>query len=146
MNRVTGVGILVSAVTGSVVAAVIAAIVVLGSPMEQRQRRLDERRVHDLTTIVNTISLYASTHEALPSELSVLGKQPGPRRAPMDPDTGAPYEYSVLGAESYQLCAVFTMPSPDASAAPISSYAEREGWTHGAGRQCFERKQKIGKN
>jgi hypothetical protein len=93
---------------------------------------------------VNTIGLYASTHEALPPDLSVLGKEPGPRRAPKDPDTGAPYEYAVLNTESYRLCAVFVTASPDANAAP--PYTEREGWTHSTGRQCFERKQKIGKN
>jgi type II secretory pathway pseudopilin PulG len=135
---------LVTGVSIAVVAAVVAAIVVMGSPTQQRQRRLDEHRVQDLSTIVNSIGMYASTHEALPPDLSMLGKQPGPRRAPTDPDTGAPYEYTVLGTDSYQLCAVFVTPSPDANTAP--PYLEREGWAHGAGRQCFERKQKIGKN
>lgn len=142
MKRVTGVRILVAGVIAAVAAAIIVAIIVLGSPMQQRQLRLDERRVRDLSTIANSISFYASTHETLPPDLSALGKQPGSRCAPVDPDTGTPYEYAVLGTESYRLCAVFAMPSPD-MALP---YREGEGWTHGSGRQCFERKQKIGKD
>jgi type II secretory pathway pseudopilin PulG len=146
MNRVTGVRLLITGVCVAVVTAVVTAIVVLGSPTQQRQRRLDEHRVHDLSTIVNTISLYANTHDALPPELSALGKEPGPRRAPTDPGTGAAYEYAVLGTESYQLCAVFTLPSADTAATRLSPDLETEGWTHAPGRQCFERKQKIGKN
>jgi len=142
MNRAAGIGILVAAVTAAVVAAVIGAIVVLGSPAQQRQRHLDERRVRDLSSISATINLYASTHGALPPDLAALEKEPGPRHAPNDPDTGMPYEYSVLTDESYQLCATFAMPSPETD----GPYMERDGWTHAAGRQCFERKQKAGKN
>jgi hypothetical protein len=142
MNRAAGVKFLVAAVTAFVVAALIAAIVVLGSPALQRQRHLDERRVRDLSSISANINFYASTHNALPPDLATLGKEPGPRRAPNDPDTGAPYEYSVLTAESYQLCAVFALPSPETDA----PYMERDGWTHAAGRQCFERTHKITKN
>jgi type II secretory pathway pseudopilin PulG len=142
MNRAAGIRILVAAVTAAVVAAVIGAIVVLGSPAQQRQRHLDERRVRDLSSISATINLYASTHGALPPDLAALGKEPGPRHAPNDPDTGAPYDYSVLTDESYRLCATFALPSPETDA----PYMERDGWTHAAGRQCFERKQKAGKN
>jgi len=140
MSSVTGPRILMAGVTAAVVAAVVAAVFVLGSPAEQRQRRLDERRVRDLSTIENSIRAYASTHPDLPSDLAALGREPGPRRAPTDPETGAAYEYSLTGKEAYRLCAVFAGPSAEAA----SAYAEREGWTHGAGRQCFERKQKIG--
>lgn len=142
MNRAAGVRILIGVVTAAVIAAVIAAIIVLGSPAQQRQRHLDERRVRDLSSISASINLYASTHGALPPDLAALGKEPGPRRAPNDPDAGTPYEYSVLTDESYRLCATFASPSPETNA----PYMERDGWTHAAGRQCFERKQKIGKN
>lgn len=141
MNRTTGVRILVAGVTTAVIAAIVAAIVVLGSPAQQRQRRLDERRVRDLSTIVNAIRLYAATHQALPPDLSALNKQPGLPRAPSDPDTGAPYDYSVLNADSYQLCATFAMPTPDNS----QPYVATDGWTHDVGQQCFERKQKVGR-
>jgi hypothetical protein len=141
MNRSTGIRILVAGITAAVIAAIVAAMLVLGPPALQRQRRLDEHRVRDLVAITTSISLYAGTHGALPPNLSALGKEPGPPRAPNDPDTGAPYEYSTLGAESYRLCATFALPSPQTDA----PYFGREDWTHDAGRQCFERKQKIGK-
>jgi len=143
MTRTSGVRLLVGCVSAAVAAAVVAAIVVLGSPGEQRLRALDARRTRDLADIAATIGRYAEEHGSLPDELSALGQRPGSRRAPNDPETGAPYEYSVLGAEKYQLCAVFHAQSPDAAFA--HSYLERDGWPHGPGRQCFECVQKIGK-
>jgi len=143
MKRATGVRILLVAVTTAVITSIVAAALVLGSPEQQRQRRLDECRVRDLSTIANSINLYVGAHGALPADLSALGKEPGPRRAPSDPGTGSPYEYEVLGSESYRLCAVFTTASADAETTP---YPEREGWSHGMGKQCFERKERIQKN
>ena len=141
MNCAIGVRILLIGVTAVVVAAVIAAIVVLGTPAQQRQRRLDERRVRDLSTIENSIGIYTNMHGALPSDLALLGKEPGSRSAPSDPDTGAAYEYTVIDTESYRLCAVFSAPSSKAT----STFMDREEWTHGAGKQCFERRQKPAK-
>ncbi len=145
MNRRTGVNLLIAAVSVVVIASVIGSAYVLGSPEHQRQRRLDERRVRDLGTITNTINSYAVIHDALPPELSVLGSEPGQRRAPVDPESGSAYEYLLQSAESYQLCAVFALASPDRQ--ETSTYGEmgREDWTHEPGRQCFQRKQKQSK-
>jgi hypothetical protein len=145
MNRRTGVNLLIAAVSVVVIASVIGSAYVLGSPEHQRQRRLDERRVRDLGTITNTINSYAVTHDALPPDLSVLGSEPGQRRAPVDPDSSAAYEYSVQSAESYQLCAIFALASPDRQETSTYGEMNREDWTHQAGRQCFKKKQKIGK-
>ena len=145
MNRRTGVNALIATVSVVVVASVIGSAYVLGSPEHQRQRRLDERRVRDLGTITNTISSYAAIHDALPPDLATLGNEPGQRRAPVDPDSGIAYEYFVQGAESYQLCAVFAMASPDRQETSTFSEMGREDWTHGPGRQCFQRKQKLSK-
>lgn len=136
MNRIVAVRLLVGCVILTVLGAVVAAMVVLGSPAEQRQRRLDERRVQDLSTIATTVTMYVSTHHALPVDMATLETEVGFGHQPVDPGSGSAYEYVPLGPETYQLCAVFAMPSSDANARPTFG---QQGWSHDAGRQCFTR-------
>src|SRR3954471_1216245 len=107
MSRISGIRLFVGSVTLVVVATVVAAIIVLGAPGEQRQLRLDERRVGDLIGIKNAVTLYVTQHDALPSNLAALADQPNLRIKQSDPETGAAYEYAIVGERSYRLCAVF---------------------------------------
>lgn len=143
MSRIIGVQLLVATVSLAMVAAVVAAIVVIGPPSQQRLLRLDAHRVTDLTGIAQAIGLYANRHERLPSELATLTKEPGPRINSVDPEARTPYEYAITGEESYRLCAVFSAASRDTPS--VHTYLGEDGWTHDAGRQCFERKEKVGK-
>jgi hypothetical protein len=129
--------ILAGAVSAAVVAALVAAVIVLGSPARQRQYRLDERRERDLAAIAGSIAMYASSHGTLPAGLDTLGGEPGTPPAPSDPESGAAYGYAVLASDTYQLCAEFTASSSDTPRSGV------DGWTHRAGRQCFERKQAV---
>jgi type II secretory pathway pseudopilin PulG len=114
MNRSTGMKWLAAGVSAAVVASLIAAAFVLDSPMTRRQHRLDDRRAQDLADIKNAIQEYAKAHDALPPDLAALGKEPGARRVSIaDPDTKAPYEYKALDKESFQFCAVFSLPAAD---------------------------------
>jgi type II secretory pathway pseudopilin PulG len=140
MNRSTGMKWLAAGVTAAVVVSLVAAAFVIGSPMQQRQRRLDQRRTRDLADIKDSIQQYAKMHESLPPELAALGKEPGSSRpSPTDPDTRALYEYKVLDTDSFQLCAVFSLPSPGSD----DPYFDRSQWTHAAGKQCFKYKRKC---
>lgn len=143
MSRVIVVRTLVAVVTLAMAAAVVAAIVVLGPPSQQRLFRLDARRVADLTMLSQAINSYAREHEALPADLAALTQAPGPRTSRFDPQTRAAYEYTVTTSTSYTLCAVFSAPSPDVPPVPIGPGGD--DWIHGAGRQCFERKEALGK-
>lgn len=127
------------AVIASVVvgATLVAAIVVMDSPPEQREQRLDARRVQDLQQLADAIGEYHAGHKALPADLAALQAQmPGWNLAPGDPARGVPYEYEVLGARSYRLCAEFSM---DTAAADTPHGPEVDAWKHGAGRHCFNR-------
>jgi type II secretory pathway pseudopilin PulG len=124
------------AASAVVLAAIVAAIAVMGSPARQRLMRLDERRVDDLNRIATTIDVYRTQHGRLPASVAELGGQPG-MRIPQDPESGQPYGYEMLGATEYRLCAKFdtdtaetTDPQPWLGAS----------WAHGAGRQCFRRR------
>jgi len=131
--------ILATAVTVAVIAVVIAAVVTLGPPGAQRERRLDAARVSDLQVIQNAVMGYVARHEALPPDLATLAREPGYALSTSDPQTGAPYVYEVTGATSYRLCASFTTDTANEGRDERPDYTYSVEWAHGAGRQCFER-------
>jgi hypothetical protein len=127
-----------AAVTAVVAASVIAAIVVLGAPSVQRQRKIDEVRVQNLTLIALSVSGYFARHKELPADLEALAKEPGYKIARSDPETGKSYGYQILGATSYRLCADFTGDSAKDSPQYFGAYFNVT-WAHGQGHQCFDR-------
>jgi hypothetical protein len=121
-----------------VVATVVAAIVVMGSPSAQRTAKLDDRRVRDLDRIVDVIGHYVEREHSLPPDLATLAREPGRRLAIVDPVDGSPYGYEITGARTFRLCAVF---ATDTAKSPEGSERRRgDAWNHGTGRQCFDRK------
>jgi hypothetical protein len=121
-----------------VVATLVVAILVMDSPSAQREARIDQRRVQDLERIVRIASLHAQRHDALPPDLATLAGEPGRQLSINDPIDGTPYGYTITGARSFRLCAVFMTDTakPTAIAAPSTP----DDWNHGSGRQCFDRK------
>jgi len=118
----------------AVIAAIIAGLVVIGSPSEIRMRRFDEKRADDLNSISSAISRYRLTHETLPQKLDDLHQlSQGFSQSLKDP-VGQPYEYSIKDAYSYELCAEFDTATNKITS-PLRSIFER----HGVGRQCFSR-------
>jgi hypothetical protein len=111
-----------------VAAAVVIGIVIIGSPGEERTRRLDTRRVQDLQQISQAVQVYHARHQRTPSSLDELSKEPGLAMVPRDPVTGEPYRYVSVDSDSYELCGTFDRDS-DARTATF--------WSHGAGTQCF---------
>ena len=111
-------------------AAVIAGLYLSGSPGEQRLLRLDEQRVQDLRAISHNIDTYRTARDALPQDLDILVETQRLRRLPVDPVTGARYEYEIVAEDDYRLCAEFDRPSPP-------SAAIEDFWLHPRGRQCF---------
>ena len=125
------------AVVVAVVAGCIAyALVLTGSPGEQRGVRLDQERVSHLSNISDNIDLYWELNGDLPAELSQMS---GPRyfiNRIDDPDTGLPYEYRILEAPRYELCAIFSTDTADLPERD-RPFSER-AWNHGARRTCFQ--------
>ena len=139
MNHSTVTKRLAAAVTVVVIASLAGAVYVLESPTTQRQRRLDERRLQDLSNISESIEKYAKKHDVLPQNMAVLKEEAteaGTRQPPTDPITQEPYEYKVLDRQSYQLCAVFSLPSPDEKS--LTTYTNHWSRVHTAGKQCFK--------
>lgn len=130
--------LLLALATAVMLATVIAGLNVLGSPAHQRQLRLDQRRISDLSTLSMAIRAYWVEHKALPSGLDVLDSA---RRFSTDPVDGSTYSYALTGASSYRLCAKFATAS-ESEQSPASSYyvppQTAMHWDHPEGRYCFE--------
>jgi hypothetical protein len=122
-----------TAVTVAVTIAVITGIYLLGSPLEERARRLDDRRVQDLSGIAQAVDLYWTRESRMPASLDQLRSVTGAGITMADPSTGALYEYRQLDDGKYELCASFEGESRD------SNRLDNGFWTHRAGRQCFQR-------
>jgi hypothetical protein len=124
-------GIAAAAVV-AIVAATFGGLVMIGSPSEERLRRLDARRIRDLQEIEQAVSVYHGRHQRLPISLAELSSEAGMIFATRDPASLA-YEYKSLGARDYEVCANFERQSSRSrqhGAAPF--------WSHGQGRQCFQ--------
>ncbi len=127
-----------------VLAAVVGGFIVSGSPMKVRDIRFDEQRVSDLQNIQWQIVSYWQTKNALPASLSDLRDPIGGYVPPVDPQTGAAYDYSVTGTQAFLLCATFASPiQTDVFGNPVAGTAygpaTGDNWQHSAGRVCFPR-------
>jgi hypothetical protein len=120
--------IIAGVVITTVMAAVAAGLMFTGSPARQRLLRLDERRVADLNRLNWAVTSYLQERSELPADLEdLVGRSLDV--LPLDPSTGAPYEYAARPPAAFELCAVFSLPSVDTS--------PNDFWFHDAGRRCF---------
>ncbi len=135
-----------SIIFAAVMAGVVAVSVVYGftyieTPAEVREQKLDMQQLTDLQNIQFQIESYYSLNSALPKNLSELATV-GP--LPEAPEERETYTYE-LTAKGFKLCATFaTASNPNEIGwAPIfdetAAIKNRDNWTHGEGRYCFER-------
>lgn len=118
---------LVSSIAVAIV--VIAAFLLIGTPEEQRQQRLDDRRVAHLQHLAHAVDAYWKDHDALPGSLTELVDGRRLSRLPRDPVNGETYDFHATAPASYRLCATFD--------APYGGGPEHF-WNHPAGRQCYD--------
>ncbi len=133
MTRPTAGQVAIGAAIVTVLAVAIAALYVIGSPAAERRRRLDDRRIDDLERIAAAVDERWRQDGRLPASADELSHD-RTFTVPTDPATGQRYEYRVLGASSYELCAEFQDVSRDARDRPRN---QAPFWDHDAGRECF---------
>jgi len=137
---------------------------VIGSPKDQRNLRLDERRVQDLQSIQWQVINYYQQKSVLPKTLTDLSNPISGFRLPVEPEfqKGLTYEYINKGGLTFDLCATFAMPMPKgwqeyssgggvmpmmygendmatSSSYPFPGGQTNDSWDHQIGRTCFER-------
>lgn len=145
-----------------VIVAISWSFAILGSPMKQRQFRLDNRRVEDLQNIQWQVINYWQRKEKLPAKLEDLADPLSGYSLPVEPEfeKGNKYEYAVKGKLEFELCATFSQPMPkgwqeysyggvrpmmpvysdkEVSSYPYPGGGTNESWDHEIGRTCFTR-------
>lgn len=126
-------------------ASIVAGFFIAGSPWHQRNIRFDERRVNDLQMIQGEVLRHWQMKGALPKDLDRLRDTISGFAAPVDPETGAVYEYRGTGKLIFELCATFAVPSRmqnTSKARPVAPYPHDpyvQNWEHKEGRTCFAR-------
>ncbi len=129
-----------------IAAVIITGLVVAGLPQSKRLLRLDDQRAVDLSSVHNQVLTFWKAKSRLPKDTAEIQSADvyGAWKMPTDPTTGESYEYRVISAKTFELCAVFQV---DTSKQYTSAAAPREIWAptaadytqHGVGRFCFER-------
>lgn len=110
-----------------VVAGVILAFGVMGSPQQARLLRFDTTRARNAQAIVQALSNnYAATSAALPTTLAALQPDTTFFLAVRDPQTNRLYDYRRLSAHSYKLCINFSAPTaPGAIESAVLQWAHK---------------------
>lgn len=125
-----------------VIAAVVAGLILAGSPFKQRLVRFDNQKLNDLQAIQWQIVNYWQQKQTLPASLEDLRDDISGFVPPVDPQTGSIYEYDVTGPLAFELCANFNLSSDETSITkPIPEYRDtaNETWNHPEGNHCFSR-------
>ncbi|WP_114240812.1 hypothetical protein [Dyella sp. C9] len=135
MSPRRGIRWLSAGVSVVVLAAVLAGLSVLGSPMHQRALRLDTIRTSNLGQLAIGISGYWAAHKALPPTLESIDPSDSHHR---DPVSGQPYGYGLVDATTYRLCAQFDTASEQESYRAGAFIPPNLGrWKHPQGMHCF---------
>ncbi|SRR6266581_2529984 len=121
---VAGIGVAV------VLLAIVIGLAVIGSPADERARRLDERRVRALQGLAGAVDEYWRVRGRLPQSIAELMRDPRVVTDTKDPVSGQEYVYRTVTDRTYQLCADFERQSVGVSDARL--------WTHPSGRHCFD--------
>ena len=144
-SRVVGIAFVVLAL-----GTVGAGFLVIGSPTDARLMRFDDQKQNDLATIQWQVVNYWQQKEKLPTTLAELADPLSGAMIPLDPQSGAAYQYRTTGALSFELCAVFNRATgsqpggtgPSLGAVPVA-YPKGggldENWQHDVGTACFAR-------
>jgi hypothetical protein len=132
MRGVTAGRLLILLASVVVAGTIGAALMLVGSPADERVRQSDRRRVADLVSIGQAADRYWTRHRRLATSIDEVGGEGGSTLATRDPETSEPYEYRVLSDKAYELCARFQRDS-----AADGLISGGDFWAHGAGRQCF---------
>ncbi len=112
-----------------VAGAIVAGLLVLGSPVEERQQQFDVRRVGDLRMLASIVTARWSQTQQLPTDTAELVDGRITSRLPVDPSDKTAYDYRVTGQRHFELCAKFSRASPPQESGDF--------WAHEAGPKCF---------
>jgi len=122
-----------------IIAVFVSALLIVESPKEARDRKLDNTTLEDFNIISDGLSDYYSKNQKLPITLEELKSEVlfVTEENLRDSDTNEAYEYNVIADKKYQLCAVFKTSNIDSQ--DVSKEFYRETWSHKIGKQCIDK-------
>ncbi|MFH1286696.1 MAG: DUF5671 domain-containing protein [Candidatus Magasanikbacteria bacterium] len=135
-------------------AALVCSFFVIGSPVAERQRRLDQRRVDALMQMNIGIQIYFDNHGELPNDISMLLSSMPKFESDRIRSMEMKPEYKMTNHTAYRLCAVFEsdyedeneylrfkgVPMVEETGPMMEDLSpEMHDWSHGRGRSCFDR-------
>jgi hypothetical protein len=140
--------VMIGWIVGSIVlVTIVSGFFIVGSPQTLRDLRYDQERVSALQNLQYQVLNHWQRTERLPESLASMEDPLSGFIVPVDPETGEPYEYSILNnaALTFELCAIFNRASGELEGADVQPKPVirdpfgNAHWQHDAGRQCFER-------
>lgn len=123
----------------AVLISIVGGMMLIGSPMTQRELRLDAQQVQELSYIQSGIVAYWQQTDALPTSLEDLSKDFLQNPFPEGVEGRPAYTYEKRGDLTFALCATFVHASPSQSYARMEMLGDTENWEHSEGNYCFER-------
>jgi hypothetical protein len=133
------------ALAAVILAGIIGAFFIVGSPMQARLQQFDQQRVSDLQGIQSQVVNYWQRKGIMPQNLGDLTDSISGYTVPVDPQTKQPYQYMLEDPKElvFQLCANFNSKSGQDGMSPASVPAYPPGsiqnWDHPSGIYCFQR-------
>lgn len=124
-----------------IVATILGAFFISGSPFRARLEKLDNQRISDLQGIQSQIVYYWQKKGTIPTNLNELTDSISGYSAPTDPETGKVYEYRGTSNLVFELCTTFSVVTPQDQQATfrVMPGIQNDNWQHDAGRTCFTR-------
>jgi hypothetical protein len=123
-------------------AIVVAGLVAVGTPMEEREAQIDARRLEDLRAIHDAVmrisfgdgwkdpAVPVAQVRPLPPTLGAVARDAVAVRPRLtDPETDTLYAYQIAGPTTFRLCAAFKTTRDG---------AKDPEWNHPAGLHCYE--------
>ena len=113
------------------------------TPMEVRERNIDQNQINDLQIIQDRIEIYYGLHDRLPESIEAAFEG---LSVPEAPEGRMDYSYRKTDESSFELCAEFAYPSNQNDPYLYGGYVREPSmvknpynWDHAAGEWCFER-------
>lgn len=137
--------LLAGVIVAIVIASVVIGILLIGTPVDQRNRRFDETRIQNLQNLQSQIVNYWIQKKVLPEKLNQLEDSISGFIAPTDPESKQAYDYKIANQLSFELCATFKTNNQDflptdkgvKMTSPYDSF--QQNWNHQAEKTCFTR-------
>lgn len=120
--------------------AIVGGLLLIDSPTEMRERKIDNSQLETLSKIQAAVVDYVQINGQLPQALSDLKSESDKHDAPKG---RAAYEYNLTD-NGFSLCAEFALPSIDGENyytywGDSAGILNGDDWEHPAGRHCFDR-------